>query len=284
MPKKAALISIHGMGRTLRNFDDHLLIELEERLGDKFASLHIGKVYYQGLMQPNEDRYWKAANRHLKWEDLRKFLLFGFADAAGLENGKESPDSVYSQTQQLIAQALWKARAAMDGDGPVVILAQSLGGQVMSCYFWDAQKAAAGTAVKVGIWQDIQRFAHAIGGGDALSADELAFLQGRSLNTLFTTGCNIPLFVAAHDPQDIVAIRPNPQFKWHNFYDKDDVLGWPLAELSDSYQSVVTDHRINAGDGITGLILKSWNPLAHNEYWGDTDVLEPLTEALDALL
>ena len=63
-----------------------------------------------------------------------------------------------------------------------------------------------------------------------------------------------------------------------------DLLGWPLAELSDNYATAVTDHSVNAGSGILGWIVKSWNPLSHGQYWGDDEVLDPLEAMLRTLL
>ena len=284
MSKKAAFITIHGMGSTEPDYDKELIKELKDRLGDKFTSLHIGKVYYQKILQDNENRVWNLVAKRLKWDALRKFLLFGFADAAGLENGKEKLDSVYSQAQTLLAHQLWLAFQAMDGNGPVVILAQSLGCQVASCYFWDANQSIT-KPVNVGIWQDISHFESQISNGTNLSEEEIKFIKGNSLHTLYTTGCNIPIFVAAHAITDINPIHPNPTFKWHNFYDKDDVLGWPLADLSPAYSQIVQDDPINAGGGgVFGWLLKSWNPLSHGQYWGDDEVLDPLEELLQSLL
>lgn len=274
------------MGSTEPDYDKELIKELEDRLGDKFSSLHIGKVYYQKILQDNENRVWNLVAKRLKWDALRKFLLFGFADAAGLENGKEKSDSVYLQAQTLIARELWLARQAMSGNGPVVILAQSLGCQVASCYFWDAVESKKNpNTVTVGIWKDISNFESKISSGTPLSEDEIDFIRGGHLHTLYTTGCNIPIFVAAHAMTDIIPIKPNTSFEWHNFYDKDDVLGWPLADLSSAYSQVVQDHPINAGGGgVFGWLLKSWNPLSHGQYWGDDDVLDPLEELLQSLL
>jgi hypothetical protein len=284
MTKKAAFITVHGMGSTAESYNREVVAELRDRLGARFSDLHVGKVYYQGILQPNENRVWKGIGRRVRWDALRKFLLFGFADAAGLENGKEARTSVYSQAQTLIARELLLARRAMGGDGPVVILAQSLGGQVISCYFWDAHKALQGERVDVGIWQDIGHFERQITGGDPLTHEEKAFLQGTSLRVLYTTGCNIPIFVAAHAAREILPITPNNAFEWHNYYDKDDVLGWPLAVLSPDYKKVVTDHSINAGRGVMEWIFTSWNPMSHSQYWDDDDVLDPLEEHLRALL
>lgn len=284
MNKKAAFITIHGMGDTPENYYQEIHDELKHRLGSKFDELHFGHVYYQKILQDNERYVWNRVAKRVRWDALRQFLLFGFGDAAGLENGKEARDSVYSQAQQLIAKELLAARKAMGGDGAVVILAQSLGGHVASCYFWDAKQYAAGGKPKVGIWQDIGYLQQQVNGGVALTPEELSFIQGESLRFLYTTGCNIPIFVAAHRSKDILPISPNDKLEWHNFYDKDDVLGWPLAELSKEYEAAVRDHAVNAGGGIMGWIFKSWNPLSHEQYWGDDEILDPLENHLRQLI
>ena len=284
--KQAALITIHGMGRTERNYEQDLKREIRRRLGSRWSRLHFGKVYYQGILQPNEDRIWNRVAGRLSWDPLRKFLLFGFADAAGLEARKHLPDSVYTQAQIIIARVLFEARVALGGDKPVVIIAQSLGGQVLSNYLWDAQHQQANPgSVDIGIWRNPQQFTQQIAGRNSLTADELRFLAGGSLRYFYTTGCNIPIFAAAHAGQQIIPIdKPRPDFEWHNYYDKDDVLGWPLQDLSNAYRLLVTDHRINAGQGFIGWLFKSWNPAAHGEYWGDDDVLDQLEDHLRALL
>lgn len=282
--KKAALITVHGMGTTPENYNAELIEELKDRLGTKFDDLHVGSVYYQGILQPNEDRVWKKVSRRVKWDDLRKFLLFGFADAAGLETGKESLSSVYSLAQTSIARELYLARQAIGQTGPVIILAQSLGCQVVSCYFWDAQRARAGKDVSIGIWQNIKAFEIPIADIKSLTPEDILFLQGSSFRSFVTTGCNIPIFVAAHARTEILPIKPNDHFEWNNYYDRDDVLGWPLEDLSTEYAAVVKDHRVNAGSSVFGWLLKSWNPLSHGQYWGDDEVLDPLEDQLQKLL
>ncbi len=284
--KEAALITIHGMGRTEPNYEQDFKREIRRRLGSRWSRLHFGKVYYQGILQPNEDRVWNLLAGRLSWDPLRKFLLFGFADAAGLETQKQKPDSVYTQAQVTIAKALFNARTALGGDKPVVILAQSLGGQVLSNYLWDAQHHQLNPgSVNIGIWRDPQQFAQQIAGQNTLTADALRFVAGSSLRYLYTTGCNIPIFVAAHaGPQIIPIDKPQPNFEWHNYYDKDDVLGWPLGDLSPECRQLVTDHRINSNQGLIGWLLKSWNPSSHGEYWGDDEVLDELEAHLRGLL
>lgn len=272
------------MGTTPENYSDEISQDLKHRLGAKFDSLHIGKVYYQELLQANQKRVWNLVGRKVRWDALRQFMLYGFSDAAGLESSRESIHGVYAGSQMRVARELYLARRAMGGDGPVVVIAQSLGGQVISCYFWDAQRAAENKPVRVGIWQDIKAFEVPIAGAKNLTTDDLKFLQGSTVDTLFTTGCQIPVFVAAHATQDILPIKPNATFDWQNFYDKDDVLGWPLSELSEQYSKVVTDIPVNAGGGVLGWITQSWNPFSHTQYWRDDEILDPLETRLKELL
>lgn len=288
---KVALLAIHGMGSTQRGFSNELVQDLTRKMNNNFDELVVFKeVYYQHILQDNEREVWHKLAGKLRWDALRQFLLFGFADAAGLEHRKELPGSAYEQAQLEIARALYLVSQQLGHNDKVVVLAHSLGCQVMSCYLWDAALAAttppAGAQAKImaGIWQDIQQHAMAIAGKATLSHDEILFLQGQSLALLVTTGCNIPIFVAAHKQKDILPFaKPNTEFVWHNYYDKDDVLGWPLAELSPAYGQLVTDIRINAGGGVLGWISKSWNPMAHGEYWEDTELLKPLARQLEML-
>ncbi len=47
------------------------------------------------------------------------------------------------------------------------------------------------------------------------------------------------MFVAGHYESAIQAIDPDDdRFEWHNYHDKDDVLGWPLRVLSRSYRDL----------------------------------------------
>lgn len=283
MSKKATLLTVHGMGETPRNYSDEIKGNLQKRLGQKYQNLYIGSVYYQGILQPNEERVWNSLSDQVRWRDLRKFLLYGFADAAGLESNKTTNESDYWLAQVIIAQEMLAARNAMGGDGPVIILAHSLGCQVASCYFWDADGQQRRPIPHGGIWQDIASSATAIR-ATPLTTEEIAFLRGSTFKHIITTGCNIPVFVAAHAKNQILPMDPSPNLKWDNYFDKDDVLGWPLQGLSDEYANAVRDHSINVAGGVVSWVLRSWNPLSHTEYWSDSDFLDALEQALLPLL
>jgi hypothetical protein len=283
--QQVALVTLHGMGAQPLDYAEPLFEALRERLAPNQIAAWISfrAVYYEDILQANQDLVWArlAAGARLHYDELRRFLLFGFGEAAGLENRKEIDGSVYELAQEAIARQLLDAWQH-GPDARVVFLAQSLGCQVLSNYLWDAQQAALGTPVVAGIWKDIDAWSQRTL-GRVLLDEEKAFLRGASCVGMITTGCNIPIFVAAHKAMDVKPIdraMMGPGFGWLNIYDPDDALGWPLQPLSDGYNTLVEDRAINAGQGMVNWILKSWNPLSHLAYWTDDKVLEPLAELI----
>uniref|UniRef100_UPI0040486E2D hypothetical protein n=1 Tax=Rheinheimera sp. TaxID=1869214 RepID=UPI0040486E2D len=280
--KKVALVSIHGMGETQPDYADKLFARLNASLAENSSQLYCTAVYYQDLLHYNEQRVWQALGHRLRWNKLRRFMLFGFADAAALEHRKEQPHSLYHYSQLKIARALYLAKQQLNETGKLVLLAHSLGCHVLSCYLWDAQQAKAGLKPAAGIWRDIRRYQAGISGDVALTDDDIAFLRGDRLSTLITTGCNIPIFVAAHAQEQIIPFnKPNAGFSWLNYYDKDDVLGWPLADLSEPYAALVSDIDVNVSGGIWGWLAASWNPLSHNLYWQDKQVINQIINCIN---
>lgn len=282
-----ALITVHGMGETLPDYAAGLGLRLRQHIGPRFsAQVDMRSVYYQDILQNNEQEVWRRVEQGgtVRYDQLRKFLLFGFGDAAGLENRKEDSGSVYELAQIEIAKTLLDIYAANGPDTPLVMLSHSLGCQVLSSYIYDAQKARSGVPVTVGVWRDIDHWSRSLQ-GRALTESERSFLACGSALGWITTGCNIPIFVAAHKEMTIIPIsRPRPSFRWLNLYDPDDVLGWPLQPLSEGYRLLVEDRVVNAGHGVMDWIVRSWNPLSHSCYWDDEAVIAPLATMLTQLM
>ena len=177
--------------------------------------------------------------RDLDWQSLRELLLYGFSDAAGFERNASKIGSPYEQVQSRIIDVL---RLVFLNAGevsiPVVIVAHSLGCHVISNYIWDAQRPAS--SVPQGVWRN-QPATTARGENvedEAGSRENDGFFRLRSLRFLYTTGCNIPIFVAGFPRSKIVPVATkgtNYRFDWKNFYDQDDALGWPLRPLNAAY-------------------------------------------------
>jgi hypothetical protein len=271
------------MGETSETYYQGLMKALKDAMDEFDGTVATAHVYYQKILQDNENTVWeRMKGEGLNYKDLRKFLLYGFADAAGLETRKEDPESPYALAQVEVARQLLLLYSKLSANGPVVVIAQSLGGQVFSSYLYDAQKANAGVIPSAGIWKNIHRYSSLIkDDGKDFTEAEIAFLNGRNVVGLLTTGCNIPIFVAAHKEMHIIPIeKPSAQFDWINLYDQDDVLGWPLGPLNDRYQALVVDKKINAnGRGPIEYILGA-TPQSHTLYWDDKDVIHALRDML----
>ena len=279
MAKELVLVVVHGMGDTPHDFHDELERGLAKELGqDDWDKVLVAPVYYQPVLQDNQERVMKRMRRNeLDWIKLRRFVLYGFSDAAGLERRASEADSPYRATQVIIWKALKHAYDFVEGPVPVVMLAQSLGCQVMSNYLWDSQKREP----SVGVWRyPLKKIA------DEMEEDRdlKRFMQLKTMRYFFTTGCNIPIFVAGFPENQIRAVTTSSKgyaFQWRNYYDADDALGWPLKPLSRSYSDAVDrDYEINANANFAGRLSSAWNPLSHNNYWRDRDLLKPLARVI----
>ncbi|MBO2658125.1 hypothetical protein [Shewanella algae] len=272
MAKTVALITIHGMGDTERNYYAGLYDEIEKSLGKPVWDKVIFKdLYYQDILQGNQEAIFNRMRDQIDWMKLRKFLLFGFSDAASLEVKKNDARSPYFLTQKMILDSLDAVfEEAGNTEVPIIVIAQSLGCQVISNYIWDADPSRHATN---GVWSA------SLNDGVETGSVKDNFRRMRTLHRLYTTGCNIPIFVAGHKKIEAIT-PPNPAFKWHNFFDEDDVLGWPLKPLSPSYNELVEDLSINAGGGGIGGVFKSWNPFSHGQYWTDGEVIRHLSSAI----
>ena len=141
--RKVALITLHGMGKIKPSYFAELEVGLKDRLGDAWSAVSFQNVQYAPILQAPEDALWDAMmacpDNALDGVKLRQFLLYGFGDAGSLEHSLKSDKRAYLATQAEIFAALSRALADGGPAVPVVIIAQSLGCQVISNYAWDAQ-------------------------------------------------------------------------------------------------------------------------------------------------
>jgi hypothetical protein len=262
MPDIGALI-VHGMGTQDEEFAQTLITALEDQLverGIERGSVAWQPGYWADLLIREEDAIWDSSLRAgpLSLKFIRQFVLNALGDAVAYRRGPAGGRSVYDEVQDRMMAKVEALRLALGNtDKPLVVIAHSLGSTIMSDYIWNAQSS--------------NRWSR--GGND--------FECMRTLAGFITFGSNIPLFSLALPEIEAITFPPpelEPPLRdvaaWHNYYDKDDVLGWPLKTLSPSYEAAVTaDHAINVGDWRT-----SWNPASHVGYWGDRDFIGPAAD------
>ena len=280
MSQQVVVFAIHGMGNTQSDFADKLEEKLAYKLGLNWDDVYFDSIYYANVFQENQTRIFNRikAQDDIDWINLRRFLLYGFSDAAGLERNASEIDSPYEKVQNIILDKLDQAHDIAGGDAKVVLVAHSLGCQVISNFIWDAQV------------QDPKQGAWRYGGfDDSPPGSKLdKFRRLKNLKFLYFTGCNIPIFAAGIPQNKIKAITSTSKgysFKWKNFYDPDDPLGWPLKNLSVKNERQSYKFEVNEDNAInSGSFVRSWNPLSHTTYWTDNDVLNPLVEDIEQLI
>ena len=266
---KLAVLAIHGIGTTRRGYSKKLETHLRRTLGKASDELCFVEIDYQKHLQGNQEGLWERVRRGLRWTLLRRFLLFYFGDAAAVLYNSREPDSVYLKVQRSIYEAAAQALSKLERpDCPVVIIAQSLGCQIVSSYLWDAQRDK-------GLWatRNIEGLEGEVPHNDA-------FLKLATTRYFLTTGCNIPLIVSGLT-EAIPIDNPNEHFRWLNYYDRDDPLGWPLAPLY-SYRS--TSARPEDVVVSVGNVLTGWNPLSHGAYWTSSSFIRPASSLIGELL
>jgi len=269
MDKKLAILVIHGMGSQSPDFAAGMIEEVNARIDDAgrdAAQIAWQPVFWADILEPRESAFLQRARKQgdLDYIGLRRFVLSALGDASAYQKVESGENSTYAQIHTRLREAI--TRLYQEGLGtrpvPLLIMAHSLGGHIMSNYIWDMQRPGAGTGLS-------------------------PFERLHRLAGIITFGCNIPLFTFAY--QEVKAIRFPPsqlpaalkaKAQWRNYYDPDDILGYPLRPISDSYrQTVNKDIAINVGS-----IFSSWNPMSHSGYWTDNDFTRAATAQLLSLL
>ncbi len=278
MDKKLAVVVIHGMGSQVPDYAEPMIEELSSRvagMGGDPNQLAWKAIYWADIVQPRQTEYLEEARRQgdLHCNRLRSFVVSNLGDASAYQRigPHSSAEPSAGATTSTYLEIHNRVKASIrdlyldelnGADKPMVILAHSLGGHIMSNYIWDRQHANDTTGLS-----DFERM--------------------ETLAGIVTFGCNLPLFTFAYDP--VVPIRfPGNQLpdnikeraKWVNYYDSDDVLAYPLKAINPDYDAVVeADLEINVGN-----LLTSWNPLSHTGYWTDDDFTIPVAEFIKSLL
>ena len=275
MPHHIAVAVVHGMGSA----DQHYSVELKHRVTEAYVragkdrsedDLVWQEVYWGDLVQEQHARTLKAVNykNDLAYPGLRELFVdyLGTSLAYRPQSGYPMYPLLHARIKAQLAQ-LGSHRRIHPERTPLVVLAHSFGSVIMSNYIYDLQIEQA-----------------RLGG---LVPGLTPFEQFHTFAGLITFGS--PLAIYADQPGDFNrAIRvhgpgltaaQNAVIKWLNFYDKDDIIAYPLKGINAAYaQAVSDDIEINVGSAAT-----SWNPGCHNGYWEDPDFYRPVAHYLGEL-
>ena len=201
---------------------------------------------------------------------LREFMFQAIADSLTYQITQSQSDDFwgYNSIHRCVADSLSDlAREEQAGkDAPLCIIAHSLGTIIISNYIYDLQTQK--TQIDIG---------------------DTPLERGETLTSVYTLATQIPFWSMRYPNFDRPIKVPSKQLdryysdlpgEWINFYNKSDILAYPLKNLNQAYSEAVTEDReVNAGDW-----LKSWNPASHCDYWNDENVIDTIAINLHSIL
>jgi hypothetical protein len=278
MGHPVAVLSLHGVGRTKPGYSAPLARAVAARLARKIAAetdasdsaVVFEEVNWSAALQAAENRLWKRLRpaSPLRWLRLRHFMLDFAADAIAyqpIQSDRSAYDSIHAE----VAAALGRLAARAGERAPLCVVAHSLGTVIASNYFYDLSKRRCSFLAP--------RVDARIGG--------TPIERGETLALFYTMGSPIALWSLRYPdfgvplcfpPRDLARHHPGVRARWINFYDPDDVIGYPLRPLNARYAASVTEDRpVDVGSW-----LFRWTPFAHTGYWSDGRVADQIAADL----
>ena len=208
--------------------------------------------WYEPLQSQQEillDRMFEHKELKLKSKMLRRFLITNIADLINYGGKPNHSDKVYEKTQLMLYNAIIRLQSQIVENAPLIIIASSMGTEIMNNYIWDRQQA-----------------------GENDPFGNTAFERFETLVGLFTFGNNIPIFSSSIEIEELRPIEfpiqnTLPELKdlaiWENYFDKNDPLGYPIKFINENYAAAnIEDIQIGVGN-----LLSFWNILSHFGYW-----------------
>ncbi len=276
--KKLAIAVIHGIGSqgatrpSTTNklvFSKNLNKRVKREIGNSEFDDTIAwrEVFWADILQSRQQTYLKKIKRRTRGDEMRSFVLCNLSDASAYRKTKDDKDTTYQDIHKRVAKTVSDLEKDTEPGAPLIVLAHSLGCHIMSNYIYDMQsRPPRGTS---------------------------PFQQFKTMGGFITFGCNIPMFTFAYRPGDVIPISypgvnlPKEQQQspwWLNFYDKDDILGFPLKDIGPNYEKLVTRKELKETSINAGNVFSFWNPLSHNGYWKDDDFYRPVAKFMKRFL
>ena len=283
MTTKIAVVVVHGIGNQTEDYyydiRDNIKRHFAKAIGNAANKpadeVVLESAWWAPVLSDQDAEFHKRISKGgpTGFPNLRSFILHTAADAVAYQPISTNR-VLYDDIHDVLARALNKLSEKAGDNAPLCIIAHSLGTIVVSNYIWDLQfhdptiKPLISPQV-VGIMGDTP------------------LEKGETLAHLYTLGSPIALWslrwrmfdygkpIAFPSPY-LSKHYPGLKGEWINFYDKDDVIGYPMKGLNkDYFERVAEDREVNVGNW-----SEFWNPLSHNGYWNSPLVYEPIAEAL----
>ena len=272
MDKLIGLLLIRGSGESgfhrQKGFMERLAKDLAKRDIDSNLIQHEYVDWY-GPLQGEQKGILERIEENgieLKSRLTRNLIITNIGDLINYGGKPNLPSNTYEDTHKLVHQSMLNLKNKLVDNAPLIILASSMGTEIINNYIWDRQNAP---------------------GSDPMGNSP--FERFETMVGLFTFGSNLPIFASSHDIDALVPIDfPHPKLAaellpnavWENYYDKNDSMGYPIKAINSNYSNAnVVDIQIN-----TGGILTSWNLLSHFGYWKSRKLVKRIGNYIQSII
>jgi len=269
MSQKIAVAVVHGIGKQERSFAQPFARKLRRKfakaagdlIGRPEEQLVIEPVFWQECIQEREDELWKRVKDKDKihWRKSRRMLIDLAGDAIAYQPA-DSHREMYRSIHAVLAKTLTTLADRAGEKAPLCIVAHSLGTIIVSNYLYDLY-------TQYFLERDIiDESVRSVIGSTPLE-------RGETLSHLYTFGSPLAVWSLRYADFGTPVTVPSPMLKrhwpavngeWINYYDREDVIGFPLRSVNEAYARAVTeDIAVDVGNPLWW----SWNPLCHTKYW-----------------
>ncbi len=273
---KIAVGFVHGAGTQHPDFYQGMLAALEGRLAEVCPGVELVAegIYWADITDNLQKKLQeKLVPYNLRWDniiDARGFMISFVGDAIAYQPLPKEDDPapnqyIYVDIHERFAHKLKSLANQAGPDAPLCLISHSLGTIITSNFLYDLQCGKTPPRIR-GI----------------IDQSSTPLENGETLTHLYTMGSPIALWTLRYNDFGKPISVPAPNLRdqeigeWVNFYDKDDVVAYPIKNLSELYAEAVKDDIAVRNPG-----LLSGTPLgSHGGYYQSDEVIERIVQSL----
>lgn len=271
MANKIAIALVHGIGIQGFDFANEHIAGLKAYCGEEIAADLVFKpVHWGPELETREQRMWEIVQKdsNLSFPLMRQFFMRFLGDAVAYQPG-EGDRQTYDRINETLASALDMLSAKAGQRAPLVIICHSLGTVITHSFLHDLVHRHKGVRI-----------------------DQPLLAQGDTLTLLYTMGSPLAVWqlrYTNHHPtiefpgRSSRKLFPQARPRWLNIYDTEDVVGYPISNINDTYRQMADDGWLDDLEMNVGGLLDSFTPASHVGYWRDKDTIKLIGEDLKAL-
>lgn len=276
MGMRIAVGFIHGIGRPKPDFHEELAAALNKRLSLICPDIELVTegIYWGDITERLEEKLLcKLAPYKLRWDDwidARGFMVSFAGDAIAYQPIPQADNPlpheyIYTDIHERVARKLQCLAERAGASAPLCLIGHSLGTVVASNYLYDLQNRKLPPRIQ-----------------SIIAHGNSPLVKGETLSHLFTMGSPLALWTLRYDDFGKPVSVPATKFRlkhvgeWVNFYDKDDMIAYPLKPLSPEYDNAVVEDVEVCNPG-----LMAWTPLgSHGGYFRSKVIQERICQSL----